>query len=319
MVLRKITDTGQQQQLSDVGKRSGWAAVGVVVDYVAMREVRVKNIAGIGGEIGDEMSALYRDSIRDSWQILFGNFDTEVYDVTKLIYGFNLYHKVKLSAELQKLYGIESAQMNSNCIPPGMRKVAVAGQLSSKSSKTQKLHSSPAHLEVSEECTRLSGSKGQNYDIFSSDDIISKGVSLNSVLLNNNTVKSSTSFRSGQSVDKHSTASVSTTSHITSSKPQCRICGSYQNSSSGLGSLDSELSIPTVENPFVTEDGNYFCGTCLKATLSLSLSGKTFCDLHSIHDAGERQMEERIDTGGSSQGDVLSSKRIRDEDASNTG
>lgn len=135
-------------QQADARARTGWAAVGVVVDFSAMREVRVKNIAGIAGEIGDEMSALYRDGVMDSWHILFGNSETEVYDVTKLIHGLIMYHKVKLSTDLQLIYGVEPTQLNPSSVPPGMRKRLVAGHPSAKSSKLHRLSATPNVVDL---------------------------------------------------------------------------------------------------------------------------------------------------------------------------
>jgi hypothetical protein len=320
LVLRRTSDTGQQQQQSEVGRRSGWGAIGVVVDYTAMREVRVKNMAGINGEIGDEMSALYRCRVTDSWQILFGNCDTEVYDVTKLIYGFNLYHKAKVSPDLQKLCGIELAQLNSNCVPPGMKKVVVAGQPNSKSSKTQKL-SSPAHLEVNGECTKYSGSKGLSHDVLTSATASNKTVSLNSVPVNSTDAKANTSLRPGNFSSSHSIASISDTAHVTSSKLQCRICGCYRIPSGGIGSPDVAPGTPSADNPFVTEDGYYYCVTCLRATLSLSLSGQSFCSLYSSQGKNEREVNEgmAIRDGTHSDALKLSNSKLINEGAKNSG
>ena len=300
MVLRKTTDIGQQQQHSEVGRRSGWATIGVVVDYIAMREVRVKNMAGINGEIGDEMSALYRSRVTDSWQILFGNRDTEIYDVTKLIYGFNLYHKAKLSTDLQKSYGIESGQLNSNCVPPGMKKIIVAGQPSSKSSKTQKL-SSPAHAEVNGACIKYLGSKGQVNDIFTSAAASSKAV----ISVNSADVRANTSLNPGNLSSSQSIASNTNTAHLTSSKLQCRICGIYRSPSSVTDSSDKAPPTPSADNPFITEDGCYYCETCLRATLSLSLSGQSFYSLDNSHGKNGYEPEERIVNKDSSQSDPL--------------
>ena len=98
----------------------------------------MKNIAGIIGEIGDEMSALYADHITDIWQILFGNGDIEEYDVSRLIYGLNLYKKIKSSSETQRMFGIDSTQLTANAAPPGIRKKVVAGQPGGKCWKLQK-------------------------------------------------------------------------------------------------------------------------------------------------------------------------------------
>jgi hypothetical protein len=285
-----------------------------------MREVRVKNMAGINGEIGDEMAALYRCRVTDSWQILFGNCDTEVYDVTKLIYGFNLYHKAKLSPDLQKLCGIEIGQLNSNCVPPGMKKMVVAGQPNSKSSKTQKL-SSPAHLEVNGESTKYSGSKGQSHDILASAAASTKIASLNSVPVNSADSKANTALHPGNFSSSHSIASISNAAHVTSSKLQCRICGCYHSPSGGIDSSDVAPVTPSADNPFVTEDGYYYCVTCLRATLSLSLSGQSFCSLYSSQGKNGRQLEEGIAMRDGSQSDAvkLSSSKSINEGASNAG
>lgn len=312
MVLRKTTDAGQQQQQSEVGRRSGWAAIGVVVDYIAMREVRVKNIAGINGEIGDEMSALYRSRVADSWQILFGNSDTEVYDVTKLIYGFNLYHKAKLSTDLQKIYGIESGLLNPNCVPPGMKRIVVAGQPISKSSKTQKL-SSPAHLEVNGEGAKYLGGKGLSHGILTSVAASSKAVSLNLTSVNSADVKANKSFHPGNhSSSSHAMAPISTSNmaHETSSKLQCRICGCYHSPSSGVDSSRTAPLTPSADNPypFVAEDGYHYCDTCLRATLSLSLSGQSFCSLYSSDRSNARELEESIAQSDSRNSNALKLK-----------
>lgn len=121
--------------------------MGVVVDFVALREERIKNVTGIPGEIGDEMSALYKGDIMDKWHILFGNSETEIYDVTRLIQGLNMYQKVKLSADLQATYGVEAFQLMSSSVPPGMRKKLLGGH-SGKSAKLQKQAANPSHNVV---------------------------------------------------------------------------------------------------------------------------------------------------------------------------
>jgi hypothetical protein len=108
---------------------------------------------------------------------------------------------------------------------------------------------------------------------------------------------------------------------VTTYKLQCRICGCYRIPSGGIGSSDVAPGKPSADDPFVTEDGYYYCVTCLRATLSLSLSGQSFCSLYSSQGKNEREVNEGMAIRDGSQSDALklSSFKSINEGAKNTG
>lgn len=102
-----------------------------------MYESRVKNTCGIEGEIGEKMSDLHKEHIMDLWHVLFGNGETDEFDISKLIYGLNSYQRLKSSSEIQKAFGIEACHLSVNAVPPGMKKLIVTGQLGGKVVKSK--------------------------------------------------------------------------------------------------------------------------------------------------------------------------------------
>ena len=272
LIARKVTDYVQHQSAS--GPRSGWAVIGVVIDFIGMREVRVKNIAGIIGEIGDEMSALYADHITDNWQILFGNGDIEEYDVSRLIYGLNLYQKIKSSSETQRMFGIDPTQLTANAAPPGIRKKVVAGQPGGKCWKLQR--QSP-----SSEIARDSGGgsrrqSGLNPFPATANAAVAGGTreadGVTATVDNND--------RDGAdchppvlsfTIDPFPSSSSSQLDSASDRRPtlfsNCNLC--IHSSLYGKSNLDSQIC----EDTFTTQQGTVYCKSCASSAILLALNG----------------------------------------------
>ena len=225
--------------------------MGVVVDFVAMREVRVKNLTGIPGEIGDEMSALYKGGLMDNWHILFGNSETEIYDVTMLIQGLNMYQKVKVSADLQLTYGVEASQLMSSSVPPGMRKRIIAGQ----SAKTVRLPRQPVNPNVVDSAAGKSdGGKGESSNWPSSSIPTaashSGGTFIQSIMP---TAPSSSHHRSvSQSTDSRTVSD--------GDSQVCCMCDRLYSTSMHSGNKAHSLSV----------DGYAYCGRCSAAVAAVT-------------------------------------------------
>ena len=240
----------------DARTRTGWAAVGVVVDFVAMREVRVKNVTGIPGEIGDEMSALYKDGLMDNWHILFGNSETEIYDVTMLIQGLNMYQKVKLSADLQLAYGIEASQLMSSSVPPGMRKKIIVGQ----SAKTAKLPKQPVNPNGVDSAAGKSDSGKRESSNLIPSSIPTAGSHSDGTYSQSNmpTAPSSSHHRSiSQSTDSRTVCD--------GDSQVCCMCDRLYSTSLHAGNKAHSLSI----------DGYAYCGRCSAAIAAVNVKERS--------------------------------------------
>ena len=105
---------------------SGWSAIGVVVNFIPLQEVRVSRSGfGIDGEIGEDMAVLHKASEKDKWEILYGNGDTVIMDVGGIIAGLMLYQRVKSTAEQRLFYHLTDKMLKLNETPPYMKKAIV--------------------------------------------------------------------------------------------------------------------------------------------------------------------------------------------------
>jgi hypothetical protein len=78
--------------------------------------------------------------------VLFGNGETDEFDISRLIYGLNSYQRLKSSLEIQRAFGIEAYHLSGNAVPPGMQKVIVTGQLGGKVVKSKTVASAIASV-----------------------------------------------------------------------------------------------------------------------------------------------------------------------------
>lgn len=76
--------------------------------------------------------------------MLFGNGETDEFDISRLIYGLNSYQRLKASSEIQSAFGIEAHHLSVNAVPPGMKKVIVTRQLGGKMVKSKIVASATA-------------------------------------------------------------------------------------------------------------------------------------------------------------------------------
>lgn len=76
--------------------------------------------------------------------MLFGNGETDEFDISRLIYGLNSYQRLKASSEIQSAFGIEAHHLSVNAVPPGMKKVIVTRQLGGKVVKSKIVPSATA-------------------------------------------------------------------------------------------------------------------------------------------------------------------------------
>ena len=105
---------------------SGWAAIGVVIKFVPLQEVRVSHSGfGINGEIGEDMAALHKASEKDEWEILYGNGDIVVMDVGGIIAGLTLYQRAKSTADQRLLHHLTDKMLKLNEAPPHMKKAII--------------------------------------------------------------------------------------------------------------------------------------------------------------------------------------------------